>query len=37
MFFVGNIEVINGSLRPDLAWPDLGLEFKTRDAQRFAA
>jgi L-alanine-DL-glutamate epimerase-like enolase superfamily enzyme len=37
MFFDGNVEVTNGMLRPDLARPGLGLEFKTRDAQRFAA
>ena len=37
MFFAGNVEVVNGALRPDLARPGLGLEFKLADAKRFAA
>jgi L-alanine-DL-glutamate epimerase-like enolase superfamily enzyme len=37
MFFAGNVEVTNGVLRPDLARPGLGLEFKLADAKRFAA
>jgi L-alanine-DL-glutamate epimerase-like enolase superfamily enzyme len=37
MFFAGNIEVADGVLRPDMTRPGLGLEFKTGDAQRFAA
>ena len=37
MFFAGNVEVRGGVLRPDLAQPGLGLEFKLADARRFAA
>lgn len=37
MIFDGLPQLVNGSLRPDLSRPGLGLEFKRRDAERFAA
>ena len=37
MIFDGLPQLMNGSLRPDLSRPGLGLEFKRRDAERFAA
>jgi L-alanine-DL-glutamate epimerase-like enolase superfamily enzyme len=37
MFFEGVPQPIDGELRPDLSRPGLGLEFKRRDAERFAA
>jgi L-alanine-DL-glutamate epimerase-like enolase superfamily enzyme len=36
MFFDGALRPVDGSLRPDLSRPGLGLEFKRRDASRFA-
>lgn len=35
--FDGLPQPVNGALRPDLSRPGLGLEFKRRDAERFAA
>jgi L-alanine-DL-glutamate epimerase-like enolase superfamily enzyme len=35
MFFDGALKAIQGDLRPDLARPGLGLEFKRRDAEKF--
>jgi L-alanine-DL-glutamate epimerase-like enolase superfamily enzyme len=37
MFFDGLPQLVNGALRPDLSRPGLGLEFKYRDAEKFAA
>ena len=37
MFFDGLPQLVNGALSPDLSRPGLGLEFKRRDAERFAA
>ena len=37
MLFDGLPQLINGALRPDRSRPGLGLEFKRRDAERFAA
>lgn len=37
MLFDGLPQLVNGALRPDLSRPGLGLEFKRRDAERFAA
>jgi L-alanine-DL-glutamate epimerase-like enolase superfamily enzyme len=37
MLFDGVPQPSNGTLRPDLSQPGIGLEFKTADAQRFAA
>jgi L-alanine-DL-glutamate epimerase-like enolase superfamily enzyme len=37
MIFDGLPQLVNGALRPDLSRPGLGLEFKRRDAERFAA
>ena len=36
MFFEGAIKPVSGMLRPDLAKPGLGLEFRRADAQRYA-
>jgi L-alanine-DL-glutamate epimerase-like enolase superfamily enzyme len=35
MFFDGAIKAVKGELRPDLARPGLGLEFKRSDAERY--
>jgi L-alanine-DL-glutamate epimerase-like enolase superfamily enzyme len=37
MFFDGLPQLANGALRPDLSRPGFGLEFKRRDAEKFAA
>jgi L-alanine-DL-glutamate epimerase-like enolase superfamily enzyme len=37
MFFDGLPQLVDGALRPDLSRPGLGLEFKHRDAEKFAA
>ena len=37
MFFDGLPQLVNGALRPDLSRPGFGLEFKRRDAEKFAA
>jgi L-alanine-DL-glutamate epimerase-like enolase superfamily enzyme len=37
MIFDGLPQLVNGALRPDLSRPGLGLEFKRRDAEKFAA
>jgi hypothetical protein len=37
MLFDGVPQPRDGALRPDLSRPGLGLEFKSADAQRFAA
>jgi L-alanine-DL-glutamate epimerase-like enolase superfamily enzyme len=37
MVFDGLPQLVDGALRPDLSRPGLGLEFKRRDAERFAA
>lgn len=37
MLFDGVPQPVDGSLRPDLSRPGIGLEFKRADAQRFAA
>jgi L-alanine-DL-glutamate epimerase-like enolase superfamily enzyme len=37
MLFDGLPQLVNGALRPDLSRSGLGLEFKSRDAERFAA
>ena len=36
MLFDGAPTPVGGSLRPDLSRPGLGLEFKRKDAQRYA-
>ena len=36
MFFDGALTPASGSLRPDLSRPGMGLEFKRRDAARYA-
>ena len=36
MFFEGALKPADGSLRPDLSRPGMGLEFKRRDAARYA-
>jgi hypothetical protein len=35
MLFDGTQEPVDGSLRPDLTRPGLGLEFKRSDAQKY--
>ena len=35
MFFDGALKAVQGDLRPDLARPGLGLEFKRRDAEKY--
>jgi L-alanine-DL-glutamate epimerase-like enolase superfamily enzyme len=37
MIFDGLPQLVHGALRPDLSRPGLGLEFKRRDAEKFAA
>jgi L-alanine-DL-glutamate epimerase-like enolase superfamily enzyme len=37
MLFDGLPQLVNGALHPDLSRPGCGLEFKRRDAQKFAA
>ena len=37
MFFDGLPKLVNGELRPDLSRPGLGLELKSRQAEKFAA
>ena len=37
MLFDGLPQLVNGALRPDFSRPGMGLEFKRRDAERFAA
>jgi len=37
MFFDGTPEPVQGTLRPDLSRPGLGLELKRSDAARYAA
>ena len=37
MFFDGFREPVHGMMRPDLSRPGMGLEFKSQDAQKFAA
>jgi L-alanine-DL-glutamate epimerase-like enolase superfamily enzyme len=37
MFFDGLPQLVNGALRPNLSRPGFGLEFKRRDAEKFAA
>jgi hypothetical protein len=36
LMFDGVVDPVQGELRPDLSRPGLGLELKSRDAQRFA-
>jgi len=36
MLFDGVVDPVKGELRPDLSRPGLGIEFKSRDAARFA-
>ena len=36
MLFEGAPRVANGMIRPDLGRPGHGLEFKSRDAERFS-
>jgi L-alanine-DL-glutamate epimerase-like enolase superfamily enzyme len=36
MLFDGALTPVNGALRPDLSRPGMGLEFKRKDAERFA-
>ena len=37
LFFDGVLEPEEGALRPDLGRPGLGLEFRRKDAERYAA
>ncbi|MGB6482390.1 MAG: enolase C-terminal domain-like protein [Candidatus Acidiferrales bacterium] len=37
MFFEGVVHPVNGRLHPDLSRPGMGIEFKQRDAKRYAA
>ncbi len=37
MFFDGVLQPVDGTLRPDLSRPGMGIELKPADAQRFAA
>lgn len=37
MFFEGAVSPVKGALYPDLSRPGLGLEFKRKDAERYAA
>ena len=36
MLFEGTVAPVDGALRPDLSRPGIGLEFKRKDAERFA-